>query len=223
MDKKEAMLKRILLGLIFIYIVTLLFGFYRNWQARDYNALAMGFVACITPWIVPLICKICKFNPVYEISICNVVFVYFASLIGSVFHGYSVFGFDKVVHFFSGVLLTIASALVFMIIKNVSHIRDRADYRLFLVFINAMNLAIAACWEFYEYAMLIFFDNDCINHYTQGVHDSITDMLCAFVGGIVVTLLIVRSYKSGKANFITDLCEKFYDQNLAWKLQHKQE
>ena len=41
------------------------------------------------------------------------------------------------------------------------------------------NMAVAQLWEFYEYVMLIFFKNDCINHYTQGVHDSNTDMLCA--------------------------------------------
>lgn len=207
-------LKLLLRAEILIYVITILFGFYHSWQMEDMNAFGMCFVACITPWIVPAIFRLAHFKRVYEIDICNVAFVYFASLIGSVFHGYSVFGFDKVVHFFSGLLLTTCSILLFMIVKKTSRITNREDYHLFLIFINAMNLAIAVCWEFYEYAMLIFFNNDCINHYTQGVHDSITDMLCAFVGGILITFFVLRSYRKHSSGFITSLCEKFYRLNI---------
>lgn len=214
MSKHDQTLKKVLYILILVYIATLMYGFYRNFQLQDMNAIGMGVVAIFTPLIVPVICKLCKFKPVYEIYIINVVFVYFASLIGSSFHGYSVLGFDKVLHFSSGLLLTTASILVFMLIKHVCHIENKEDYHLFLVFINAMNLAIASVWEFYEYFMLIFFDNDAINHYTQGVHDTMTDMLCAFVGGIIITALVIRYYQSGKGNFITNLCEKFYTLNI---------
>ena len=85
---------------------------------------------------------------------------------------------------------------------------------MFLVFINAVNIAVGEIWEFYEYGMLIFFNNDCINHYTQGVHDSMTDMLCAACAGIILTLLIVRYYKTGKGNFFISVYEKFYQRNI---------
>ena len=75
-------------------------------------------------------------------------------------------------------------------------------------------MAIALLWEFYEYSMLIFFNNDCINHYTTGVHDSITDMLCAFTAGLIITTLVVRYYKTGKKDFFISLYEKFYDMNI---------
>ena len=197
-----------------IYVITLLYSFYHSWQIQDMNALGMSVVACITPWIVPVIFRLFHWKPIYEILICNITFVYFASLIGSCFHGYSVLGFDKVLDFSSGLLLTIAAVILFMVIKKSAHIDDPDDYRLFLLFINAMNLAIAVCWEFFEYAMLIFFQNDCINHYTQGVHDSITDMMCAGVGGLLVTLCIVHAYRHHHDNFITRLCEKFYILNI---------
>ncbi len=221
MVKREQTLKKVWYGVCIIYLITLIYGFYRNAHYHDLNALGMGVVACLTPLIVPLVFKLFRFRIVYEVYICNVVFVFFASLIGSCFHGYSLLGFDKVVHFSSGLIFTIVSAIVFMIIKKVSHIENREDYYLFLLFINALNLAIAVCWEFFEYAMLIFFDNDCINHYSQGVHDSITDMLCAFVGGIVITLLFVRSYQRNHPNFVTNLCEKFYRLNIAKEQLHK--
>lgn len=213
-NKAEQRLRYVLYSLIAVYIITVLIGFYLNYQAHDTNALGMVFVACITPLIVPLVFKLLHLTPVYEIYICNILFVYFASLIGSGFHGYSQPGFDKVVHFFSGLLFTIVSMLIFMMIKQVSRISNREDYHLFLLFMNTANLAIAVCWEFYEYAMLIFFNNDCINHYTQGVHDSITDMLCAFVGGLLITAFTIHAYRHHKNNFITNLCEKFYRLNI---------
>ena len=207
-------LKRILYLLCAIYIITLGYGFYRNAQLQDNNALAMGLVACVTPLIVPCVFRLFHWRRVYELEIANVCFVYFASLIGSCFHGYSVLGFDKVVHFASGLLFTIVAALVYMIIKKSDRFVQREDYHLFLVFINALNLAIAVCWEFYEYAMLIFFDNDCINHYTQGVHDSITDMLCAACGGILITLCFIHAKHQRHPNFISNLCHKFYRYNM---------
>ena len=213
-NKAEKRLKSILYILVLIYVITLVIGFYLNYLNDDTNAVGMVFVACLTPLIVPLLFRFLHLKPVYEIYICNILFVYFASLIGSGFHGYSQPYFDKVVHFFSGLIFTIVSMLIFMMIKKVSRIKDRNDYHLFLIFMNTANLAIAVCWEFYEYAMLIFFNNDCINHYTQGVHDSITDMLCAFVGGLIITALTAYAYQHNKNNFITNLCEKFYRLNI---------
>ena len=89
------------------------------------------------------------------------------------------------------------------------------EWHIFLVFVNAVNTAIAVYWEFYEYAMLIFFNNDAINHYTSGVHDTITDMLVCVAGGLVVTGFLISAKRSGKDNFFTRLPQKFYDLNLA--------
>ena len=111
-------------------------------------------------------------------------------------------------------MFTTVAVILFFFIRKSNTFPEKKDFTLFLVFINAVNIAIGEIWEFYEYAMLIFFDNDCINHYTQGVHDTITDVMCATVGGILLTLLIVRYYKSGKSNFFTNVYEKFYERDI---------
>ena len=69
-------------------------------------------------------------------------------------------------------------------------------------------------WELFEYMMLILFNNDCINHYKTGVHDSMTDMLCALVAGIIIIFMIKRSYQQKKKYFLLQLCDDFYDQNF---------
>lgn len=215
MDKKDAVLKRMLQVCAIIYLITLIFSFYRGITSQDWSAVGMSFVAILTPLIVPVGFKLFHFKPVYEIYIVSTVFTYFASLIGSGFHWYSYTGFDKVLHFSSGWFITTLAVILYFFIKKSNKFQDTREYHIFLIFINAVNMAVAQLWEFYEYAMLIFFNNDCINHYSQGVHDSITDMLCAMVAGILLTLMIMRYQKSGKGNFFTNVYEKFYARNIA--------
>lgn len=216
-NKQEKFLKKILYACVVIYIITLVYALYHNFMVKDYTALGMGFVAMLTPLIVPVAFKLFHFKPVYEIYIISTIFVYFASLIGSSFHWYSYTGFDKVLHFSSGIFLLTLAVILYFYIRKSNKITTQEDRAIFIIFINAVNMAIAVCWEFYEYAMLIFFNNDCINHYTQGVHDSITDMMCATVAGILLTLLIIRYLKTGKGNFFTNVYEKFYERNIADK------
>lgn len=82
------------------------------------------------------------------------------------------------------------------------------------IFINAVNATIALLWEFYEYALLVFFQYDAIRNVT-GVHDTMTDMLVAVIGGILLTIYLVRFDQSSKDHFFVSLERKLY------KLNHK--
>lgn len=176
---QEKTLKKVWYGSIVLYIGTLAFAFGYNLYTKDYHSVGMAFVAMLTPCIVPLIFKLCHWNVVYEIYILSNVFTYFASVWGGALDAYRLYGFDKALHFSSGWLITTAAVILYFTIKGDRKFQSKREFAIFLIFINAVNMAVAQLWEFYEYAMLIFFKNDCINHYTQGVHDSITDMLCA--------------------------------------------
>lgn len=214
MNKNEQHLKYLLYACIVFYGVCILYAMVQAWLQHDMGTLGMGVVAILTPCIIPCIFWLKKFRPVYEIYIVSTIFTFFASLIGSVYHWYRYPGFDKVVHFVSGWLMTTLAVMLFFWLQQSNQFQQKSQYRIFLIFINAVNIAVAAIWEFYEYAMLIFFNNDCINHYTQGVHDSMTDMLCATAAGIISTLWIIKYYKTGKTNFFINIYEKFYLRNI---------
>lgn len=212
MSKAE---KRNLAFVTLIYVVTLFYSFVVNYPDRDVNTrFNMTFVAVLCPLIVPILFKLFKWKPVSEIFIINIIFCYFASLIGSCLGGYSVKYFDKFVHFGFGFCGIEIAYLLYMILKKSSKIDNRQEWHIFLVFINAVNLAVAALWEFYEYAMLVFFNNDAINHYTSGVHDTMTDMLVCAAGGLIVTAFLIQASRSKKDNFFTLLPQKFYTLNL---------
>lgn len=195
-----------------IYLITWMIAMYQAITQQNLETLGMTIVAALTPLIVPMLFRICHFKPVYEIYLVSTIFTYFASLLGSSFHWYALAGFDKALHSVSGIIFVLTGALLFFHIRR-SNVLSTSDYQLFLLFINTFNLAAALLWEFFEYAMLILFRNDCINHYTTGVHDAMTDCLCAFILGLFTTGMLVHRYRRKKPNIFTRFYESFYEQN----------
>ena len=196
-----------------IYLAVSAVGFVMNVQRQDMQAVGMGVVALITPWIVPVVMRLCRLKMTEEIWIIDLLFTFFASLMGSCFGGYGEPFFDKVLHFISGILLTNVGVLLFQWVMHASKWEDAKTWRIFLLFITFANLAAAALWEFYEYFMLVVFNNDAIHHFDSGVHDTMTDMLCAFIAGLIVTALFAREWKSGKKSVFSRLTQHFYEVN----------
>lgn len=183
-------------------MATLIYGFYWSITGHNSSGLMMSFVGIITPLLVPVALKIFKLKPIYEIYVINIIFVYIASLIGSVFGGYSIPLFDKVLHFFSGIFLSLLAFMIFSYLKKTPCVEEKNERIISLIFLNAVNMMIAVFWEFFEFAMLVFFNNDGINHYTTGVYDSMTDMLVCCIGGLIITWFVIDYYRSGKRKLL---------------------
>ena len=209
--ENEKKLKKIWWFLNGIYTVTLVYSMYHNLSIGNINGFNMCFVAILSVCAVPILFKVFHFKPVYEVFILSTVFAYIASLCGSTLGGYGIPFFDKFLHFSSGILMLCVSIMLYQLLLGRKVLKE--EKQVFWVSVNAMNIAIALCWEFFEYSMLVFFNNDCINHYTTGVHDTITDMLCATVAGILLTIYMILH----KENFFQRTIDKFYDRNIKHK------
>lgn len=190
---------------VIIYIVTLIYAFYVNWQGKYFE---MTFVACVTPFIVPVFMKLIKVRVPLEFHIVNIIFVYFASLWGSCLGGYQLPYYDKFTHFASGVVIC---EMIYLLYKHYL----RHDYRksLMFIFLNAVNASVALFWEFYEYALLVFFQYDAIKHFSTGVHDTITDMLVAVIGGLILSIYLIHYDQSEKNHFFVSLERKIHKMN----------
>lgn len=197
--------KRNCLVLKVIYILTLLYACLDIHKAMD---VVMIIVSCVLPFAIPSIFKICGKKMSDEMIALNLIFIYFASLIGSCLGGYRLLYFDKVIHFASGIL-----AFTFGLLVYRCWVKDKMSDSFRHVFCHLFNLSIAVCWEFYEYFMLVVFNHDCIKHYATGVHDALTDMLCAFCGGIFVSLCLLNARKKGKQSLFERLVSQFDENN----------
>lgn len=193
---------------IIIYIVTLIYAVIKG------SRLQMCIIASILPFLLTVLkykfhCKI-----TYEIKIIYLVFIYFSSLIGSCLEGYELAYYDKIVHFFSGIIITMLGYLIYSFIKKDIIIQQSSDQKICYIFIMTFNISIALLWEFYEYAMLIFFQNDCIHHYTTGIHDSMTDMICACLGSLIILYQVVQYHRKNKKYYSIKVMHQFYNQNI---------
>lgn len=214
-DKQEFILKRVLYICYLIYAFTLLYAMYEAIIMKKNTALGMSVVSMFLPFILPIGFRLLHFKKVYEIDIIAIVFLFFSSLLGSSFSWYSYPYFDKIVHFSSGLIFLLVAVLLFFYLRKSNICKDQKDKNVWIVFVNAVNIAIAVCWEFYEFAILVFFNNDAIRHYKSGVYDSMNDMLCATAAGILMTIYVLYCWKRDKSTFFTRVYEKFYMRNIA--------
>lgn len=184
---------------ILIYLISLVYAFYLNWGGKYFS---MTIVACLTPFIMPLLMKLLKIEVPQEFYIINIIFVYFASLWGSCLGGYHLPYFDKFTHFFSGIIFC---EIAYIFYKH--FLPNEKRKFLMFIFINALNAMIALFWEFYEYALLFFFNYDAINHYSTGIHDSITDMLVAVIGSFILSLYLTHYDQRNDNHFFIKLAK----------------
>lgn len=191
------------------YIVALVYSYYLNTHGLPY--LFMVPVSVIVPFILPFVFKLIKIKCTDKIMILNLIFCFFASIVGSTYGGYQWPFYDKIIHGWSGFLLTVVAYVIFCVVKHIRRIDNREDLHLMYIFVNMTNIALSTCWELYEFCMLVFFNNDAIRHYSSGVYDAMTDIISALIGGLILTLFLYASYKKQKSNKITLLYEEVYD------------
>lgn len=192
------------------YGLCCLYALIHNIKIHDTYALMLVLVSVALPLIIFLVIHLLHIKVPITFYLVTLIFIFFASLVGSCLHGYAVPFYDKIVHFGSGLLASTIALIVFYHIRQSKTIKNKADYHLALVFINALNMSIALLWEYYEYAMLVFFNNDCIRHYATGIHDSMTDMLSATLAGLLFTRSFIHYHQTGKDHHLIKLANDIF-------------
>ena len=72
---KEQRLGRSVIVLIVFYLIACGVGFIINFQKGDLQAVGMGVVALLTPWIVPLLFHLLGLRMTQEVWVLDLVFV----------------------------------------------------------------------------------------------------------------------------------------------------
>lgn len=141
------------------------------------------FPLAIIPWFVR---KVIKYDLSDVLEFVYLLFVILASLLGSVLGWYqSISWWDLFVHGISGVLTSI---LALLILKKFS-LLNRKNFWFSILFMIVFSLSVASIWEFIEFASDKFTGGDTQWVLETGVDDTMTDMLIAFVGSIVFSLI----------------------------------
>lgn len=129
---------------------------------------------------------------------CGLIFVYCASPVGSVLNLYrSVGPYDKIVHFFSGILLAwIATVLLSRLFdRAVSEVRNTKLYMLLQCgFAFFFSSAGAGIWEIFEFTT----DRLTGGEMQRGMVDTVTDIIAGNTGALTYCIILAVLICSGR-------------------------
>ncbi len=135
------------------------------------------------PYIVRKIWKV-KLDD--KLEFIYILFVFSAHFLGAVIELYNKIDcFDKINHTLSGILTSFGALFLLHIggkYKPKNKIFNIASMLCF-------TLAVAACWEIFEYLANICFGGDAQRVALTGVNDTMQDIIVAFIGSSLVCLL----------------------------------
>ena len=165
-------------------------------------------VLCIIPIVVlPYILeKIVKCRISETLKLIYYSFTVISLVLGSIMElYYKIWWFDLFVHFLSGLF----TAFVSLIILKKKDLIKKENLLFNIIFILAITLTIASFWEFLEFFSDRLFGGDSQWVIKTGVDDTMTDMLIAFLGGIIFSIYFFIRMKMDSSKLIKDLKKVF--------------
>lgn len=136
----------------------------------------------------------------YDLFYFGLIFIYFASPVGSVLNMYRRFGpYDKIIHFISGILLAsfgfmIISKLLEKAVDSIKNGRACLLSRIFFAFF--FSSACAGIWEIFEFVT----DKLSGGGMQRGMVDTVTDIIAGNVGALAYCVVYIILIRAGKIN-----------------------
>ncbi len=205
--KNNNLIKKInIFIIIFVAIFSILFLFFGNHEKGIYKNL---IILSITPvMLLPyLINLFLKEKIEEEIIFVYLIFIFFAHFLGTILNFYyKISIYDKLMHGISGIMTSILAIII--LIK--SKCLKQNPLWVNILFIISVTLSIAALWEFFEFINDNIFSKDAQKVLTTGVDDTMTDMIMAFIGSIIFSILYLIENKAKKSFLINKFIEKIH-------------
>lgn len=171
--------------IIGVSIFSILFLFFGNHEQGIYKALII--ISIIPVMLIPFIVrKLLKIKIDYGLEFIYLLFVFFAHFLGTILNFYDLLPmYDKAMHGLSGIV----TASIAFILLTKSKYYNKQNLLMNILFIVCITLSIAVLWEFFEFISDNIFSKDAQKVLTTGVDDTMLDMIMAFIGSIIFTLI----------------------------------
>lgn len=132
-----------------------------------------------------------------------IVFVFSAHFLGSVYNLYYKWpGYDKLMHFISGIITSFLAVII--LVKNGKYSKNIFFN---IIFIISITMAIAGLWEFFEYICDNLFNRDAQRVMATGINDTMQDMIVAFLGSILFSIIYAFEETNNKKYLIKKYIE----------------
>lgn len=126
---------------------------------------------------------------------CILLFIFITMFLANEFGMYGVIpNLDDIEHLFSGVILCFVGLLIFrQLSKHEDQVRLRAS--LIVWFSLFFAVAMAGCWEIYEFSLDGLFG---LNSQGGSLDDTMVDIICGTIGAVCTSLYLIYRARRGK-------------------------
>lgn len=180
-----------------MFVFFICFMAYMLINFKDIKLTKLLITLCILPLImIPFILDKLRWYHMDEVLIFfYYLFLIIALVMGSLLNlYYKIWWIDLLAHFISGIL----TSIVAFILLQKNKLVDK-KYKWFgFLFIIVFTTSIACCWEYFEFLCDKIFHEDAQWVIKTGVDDTMTDMLIATLGGILVSIYYLYYLKKKK-------------------------
>lgn len=130
--------------------------------------------------------------------IAILIFIIMAMYFGNVLDFYEIVPYyDKILHTASGIIIGIMSIVIYA--HFTKDYFEKVNSRFMLLFCILLTLALAGGWEIWEYTTDKIFG---LMSQKNSLDDTMTDIICGTVGGIIALIPIYRFSKGNKVKFL---------------------
>lgn len=152
----------------------------------------LTYFAVIPLVIIPDMLDKMKLNLEEKDKTIYFAFVFFAYFLGSVVNLYNItWWYDILMHFISGI---VAGYLGYFILRKLKMYQGK--YNIFnFIFILSFSIAVAGIWEIAEFSMDRFTGSNLQHWLDTGVIDTMEDIICGTLGGLVFALFKAKRKK----------------------------
>ena len=188
-------MKKINSILIFIISLISVCFFVKDLNMGLYNKLVPDISMILVLFLPRIFCKIFKFKISDALELLYIIFMILALFIGGVINLYNTtWWYDIVMHFISGLV----TAVIGLLVLNWFKMYKKSNKLFNALYIIMFVLFIASLWEFLEYGIDVFLNQNMQHVIETGVSDTMQDMLVAFLGSVIISFIDLYSDKIEK-------------------------
>jgi len=190
--------------IINISIFSIFWLFFGSHEHGLYKNLII--ISIIPVLLIPtLLNKFSKIKIEPEIELVYLTFIVIAQFLGgSLNFYYKISFYDKAMHGISGVMTSILALVI--LVKSKCYKKNPIWVN--VLFIICVTLSVAALWEFFEFINDNIFSKDAQKVLTTGVDDTMMDMIMAFIGSLIFSVIYIIEKKTNKKGLVVKFAEK---------------
>ncbi|GAA0077529.1 hypothetical protein UT300005_19070 [Clostridium sp. CTA-5] len=193
--KKKMTYDQIITILVAIYLVLHSIVNVVFYDGNKVGRIALIFIAIIAMKIIFSFTFMKRSKIMY---ILGLIFIIMSIYLGNVLNIYTyITYYDKILHLASGIILGIVGFAIYIYFEYKEKNKLNAKFAVIFTFIFA--IAMAGAWEIWEFLTDQIFG---LTSQNNSLLDTMTDIICGTVGGVLILPLIYMHTKGNKIKFL---------------------